>query len=163
MLRRQEAALDPSSEADNISQRRGALASDVDVGELHVALDLQRVDLVEAVEAVVEIEQGLPVDIHLELVAPGADRDLANEKRDAVRRRSRRRARPAPDRTVLTSKNWPSTKGFMLRAVSSAPQLPLSMLFLTRTPSLTLWVKWKGISRVLLAMKLMLILQRAQR
>lgn len=50
--------------------------------------------------------------------------------------------------------------GLRLSSLSSWPQLPPIMLFLTTMPSLTLGFMWKAMSRDLLTMKLMLILPR---
>ena len=50
--------------------------SEVDVGDLHVTIDLQRVDLVEGRQAVEEVEQVLPVHKHLEPLVPTADGHL---------------------------------------------------------------------------------------
>lgn len=52
------------------------MVSEVDVGDLHVALYLQHVDLVEGLQAVEEVEQVLPVHKHLEPLVPAADGHL---------------------------------------------------------------------------------------
>lgn len=52
------------------------MLSEVNVGNLHVAGHLQLVDLVDGMRAVSEIEQGLPVEEHLEAVAAATDGNL---------------------------------------------------------------------------------------
>lgn len=54
--------------------------SEVDVGELHISVNLQPVDLSEVTHAVTVVAQVLPVDKHLELLAPATDRHLTNKR-----------------------------------------------------------------------------------
>lgn len=52
----------------------------MDVGDLHVALYLQQVNLIEGLQAVEEVKQVLPVHKHLEPLVPAANRHLRNIK-----------------------------------------------------------------------------------
>lgn len=57
------------------------ILSEVDVGNLHIAIYLQHVDLVEAEQAVGVVAQVLPVHKHFVLLAPAANGHLRNTDR----------------------------------------------------------------------------------
>lgn len=65
------------------NQYIGALlcaVSEMDVGDLHVALYLQHVNLTEGLQAVEEVEQVLPVHKHLKPLVPTTNRHLRNTR-----------------------------------------------------------------------------------
>lgn len=49
------------------------MVSDVDVGDLHVAIYLQHVNLIEGMHAMEEVEQVLPVHKHFKSLVPAAN------------------------------------------------------------------------------------------
>lgn len=53
--------------------------SEVDVGDLNVAFNLQHVDFIEGVDAVEEVEQVLPVHKHFKSLVPAANRHLRSK------------------------------------------------------------------------------------
>lgn len=55
------------------------VASEVDIGNLHVAFYLQHVNLIEGLQAVEEVEQVLPIHKHLKSLVPTANRHLRNK------------------------------------------------------------------------------------
>lgn len=67
------------------------IISEVHVGDLHISVNLQSVNLIELMHAVREVAHVFPVDKHLVLLAPATDWHLGSRQRTSWTRARRQR------------------------------------------------------------------------